>query len=209
MIKRSRVSCALILLCTFFATSACGAESSNAHLAPTATSESPASTPTETPVPLDQAKVGDLIQVVPPATRPKPPAAMQNNDKKGAKEAAIYFFTVLNHSSMTGDVELLQETSDAKCEACTGLVEQQNDLNETQELFASDPFRVIEVSAVDKLNEKAWGVTLKTQALSSVVYSAEDMKVTYLKKEKEETYDAVLVRFNEGKWTVIEWGLLS
>ena len=154
-------------------------------------------------VPLDEAEVGDVVEVEVPV-KPEPSAAMAVNDEVGARAAVRYFYDVINYSGRAPDPDLIIDVGSDRCEYC-------EDLGKAIAEFgpnirsAGDAQVLRSIDAAKQLRDSSWIVST-TSDYPSVLLVDGDGKVTQKQNGPGVLEDQLIIEFDNGEWRLVILG---
>ena len=155
-------------------------------------------------VPLDQAEVGDVVEVEVPV-KPEPSAAMAVNDEAGARAAVRYFYDVINYTLLAPDHSAIREIASSDCEYCAGMEEDARDLQRDKKRPAQPGQVLKSIDAIRPLSKTAW-TALTTSDYPKVILINEESRVVEKQEELGVLEDQIIVEFNDGAWTLVAFG---
>jgi len=155
-------------------------------------------------VPLDEAEVGDVVEVEVPV-KPEPSAAMAVNDEAGARAAVRYFYDVINYNFAVPDSGIVLEVASELCDYCT-------EVNGTAEKLVADGHHAVDggitlksIDAIRRLSDVAWIASTTAEYPATVLVDAEG-EVQGRKQKSQILEDQMIFIFENGGWKLDDLG---
>ena len=149
-------------------------------------------------VPLDEAEVGDVVEVEVPV-KPEPSAAMAVNDEAGARAAVRYFYDVINYSLVVPESKAALEIASELCDYCTGMNDTAEKLVADGQRVASDGVSLRSVDAIRRLSDVAW-IASTTAEYMPVVMVKSDGTVVGRQQTGKTLEDQLVFIYQDGEW---------
>jgi len=155
-------------------------------------------------VPLDQAEVGDVVQVEVPV-KPEPSAAMAVNDEAGARAAVRYFYDVINYTVRSPEPDLVVREGSSDCNYCKQFSEVAGSIAQRGQRAAEDGQVLKEIEAVRRLSENSWIASTVSNYTNAVIVNQAD-EVVLREDGLGVMEDQMILDFDSGQWTLAAFG---